>query len=93
MVIFSICVFLRRENNLSAGPGGSMLRKLVILVCLISFAPAAAGAEQLAVLAGSQAAVQNPAQGDQRELNLSPPSTGSARWQPSWPIHVFAVND
>jgi hypothetical protein len=39
-----------------------MFRKLVILVCLISFIPAAAGAQEAAVLLKSQAAVQRAAE-------------------------------
>jgi hypothetical protein len=39
-----------------------MFRRLVILVCLISFIPAAAGAQEAAVLLNSQAAVQRAAE-------------------------------
>ena len=52
-----------------------MLRKLTLLICLISFSPVAVGAQQLVAVAESQAAAgrateqQLPA----RELNLSPP--------------------
>lgn len=44
-----------------------MFRKLIVLVCLLSFTPAAFGAQQLAVVAGS------PIVSDQRPLNLTPP--------------------
>src|SRR6266568_750016 len=50
-----------------------MLRKLTVLICLISFCPAAAGAQEVALLVNSEQATEHPAgEGPTRELNLSP---------------------
>lgn len=46
-----------------------MFKKLAILVCLVSFAPAAAGAQDVALLANAQPAQQTEAP---RALNLMP---------------------
>ncbi len=46
-----------------------MFKKLAILVCLVSFAPAAAGAQDVALLANAQPAQQSEAP---RALNLMP---------------------
>ena len=43
-----------------------MFKKLTIIACLVSFSPAAAGAQELALLASSQPAVE-------QSVNLSPP--------------------
>ena len=51
-----------------------MFRKLTVFVCLLSFSPAAAGAQELALLAGSQPAlVQSTDREQVREINLTPP--------------------
>lgn len=50
-----------------------MLRKLTVLVCLVSLCPAAAGAQDLALLANSQPALERPAEQAQlSELKLMP---------------------
>lgn len=46
-----------------------MFKKLAILVCLVSFAPAAAGAQDVALLANAQPVQQSEAP---RALNLMP---------------------
>jgi len=51
-----------------------MFRKLTILVCLISFCPAAVGAQDLAVLKQSSPAIERTAeQNPAREIDLSLP--------------------
>ena len=50
-----------------------MLRKLTIFVCLISFCPAAAGAQELALVVNAPPALEQTAQREPvRELNLMP---------------------
>ena len=50
-----------------------MFRKLTILVCLVSFCPAAAGAQDLALIVNSQPAVEGAAGREEaREVNLTP---------------------
>lgn len=48
-----------------------MIKKLAILVCLVSFAPAAVGAQDVALLVNSQP-VQQQATEVQKSLNLMP---------------------
>lgn len=51
-----------------------MFRKLTILVCLVSFFPAAAGARDLALLVNTQPALEQSADREaSREVNISPP--------------------
>lgn len=51
-----------------------MFHKLMIFVCLISFCPAAVGAQDLALLAGARPSQEGPAeQAPAREINLSIP--------------------
>jgi len=57
-----------------------MFRKFTIFVCLLSFFPAAAGAQDVALLVNSQP-VQEERAADQapaREINLSPPAERQA---------------
>jgi hypothetical protein len=65
-----------------------MLRKLTILVTLLSFFPAAVGAQDLAVLGQSPLAIERPA--DQQpapEINLSPRLDRQAA------ANILAAND
>ena len=48
-----------------------MIKKFAILVCLVSFAPAAAGAQEVALLANSQPVQQQGAE-VQKSVNLMP---------------------
>lgn len=51
-----------------------MFRKLTIFVCLVSFSPAAAGAQELALVANTRPSQERPAdQAPAREINLSIP--------------------
>jgi len=54
-----------------------MLRKLTVFVCLISFSPAAVGAQELAAIAGSPLVVDMPSSSLQqgKDVNLSLPIT------------------
>ncbi|MBU5613973.1 hypothetical protein [Geomonas azotofigens] len=52
-----------------------MLKKIAILACLVSFAPAAAGAQDVALMVNQQPAPQTEAQ---RSLNLMPREERSA---------------
>ena len=52
-----------------------MFRKLTVIMCLITFCPVAVGAQELAGLAGSPAAVNNLSSG-QPQPNLSLPAAG-----------------
>jgi hypothetical protein len=52
----------------------TMFRKLTIIICLISFCPAAVGAQELAAVAGSQVvAEQTTEKLPNKEMNLSLP--------------------
>lgn len=50
-----------------------MFRKLTVFICLLSFTPAAFGAQQLAGIAGSP--VVSDQRIEQRPLNLTPPQS------------------
>lgn len=54
-----------------------MIKKFAILACLVSFAPAAAGAQDVALLANSQPVEQQAAE-VQKSLNLMPREERSA---------------
>lgn len=66
-----------------------MFRNLTVLICLISFSPVAAGAQELAVLAAAtQPAVEQPAKdGAGRAVDLSLPVQKEA------PPPLLAAND
>lgn len=54
-----------------------MLRKLTVLICLLSFAPAAVNAQGIAALAASPGAVQSTNQ-TEKGMNLSLPAERTA---------------
>jgi len=57
-----------------------MFRKLTVLICLLSFTPVAAGAQELALIANAQPALERTAeQAPARELNLMPAQATSDR--------------
>lgn len=65
-----------------------MFRKLTVLICLISFSPAAAGAQELTAMANSaQAAVEQAAVEPSAEVNLYPAPAKQS------PQLVVAAND
>ena len=51
-----------------------MYRKLTVFVCLVSFCPAAAGAQELALAVNAQPVQEQPATSEPaKEINLVPP--------------------
>lgn len=50
-----------------------MFRKLTVFICLLSLSPAAAGAQDLALLVASQPAQRSADSAPARAINLSPP--------------------
>ncbi|HJV65398.1 MAG TPA: hypothetical protein VJ550_06695 [Geomonas sp.] len=65
-----------------------MFRRLTVLICLVSFSPAAAGAQELSVLArSSEQAAERPAGEPGKEVNLYPAPDKES------PQLVMAAND